>query len=1176
MKISEGRVRLPAPFARKMLMVMKLWTLVMFVGALQVSAKSVGQRVSLNVSKSPLEAVFKNIEKQTGYTFLYDIFSIQEAKPITADFKNLSLASALAICFEDQAFTYRVVNRKIIVKSTMTAPSVTDALLPDTLSKITGSVVNEKNEPLAGVTITVKGTNIKALTAEDGRFTINAAPSAALVFGFIGYKTKEITLKGGSVLSVSLELEARELNEIKIGSTGYQYIPKERATGSFDYVDNQLLNRSVSQNILDRIENLTPGVLFDRSPKAPDPLLIRGRGTIYANAAPLIVMDNFAYDGDVNNINPNDIESVTVLKDAAAASIWGARAGNGVIVITTKKGVGEKPTIRFNSNVNFGQRPDLGNLNRISSSDAIEVEKWLFSKGYYNSDLTSVFFRPISPVVELLDKIRSKSIDSLQAASQIEALKANNVYKEQEEFLYQGSLNQQYAVNVGGNSKYTRYYFSAGYDKNRASLVGNGSDRVSLRSVVTFRFSDALESNFSLNYTSSSVNNGGNPGAFIGGVKQIYPYATLVLPNGNPASVGLTYRQSFLDNAKANGLADWNYYPLAEIGAIQSTQRTKDIVINTSLKYKILEGVFVESKYQHENSGVQGRVNYGEQSYFTRDLINSYYQPTAINKFPIPQGAILDNEQRNLSSHQGRIQLSVDRRIADHSVNIIAGWEVRNLITTSSNNRAYGFRADRSTINSNLNFNTDYAMYYNSGVAQKISNVNNVSRMTDNFLSTFFNGSYAYKERYILSASARKDEANLFGVNSNQKGAPLWSLGGSWILSKEEFFKSSMMNYLKLRFTYGKSGNISRLASAYTTASSSVSYYNSLQSSTIVNPPNANLRWEKITTLNLGLDFESVKGIVSGTIEFYKKRSSDLMGQAPLDPTYGLGSNSTGLSFFYGNVAAMKGSGFDLQLNTKNLQGTIKWNTTLIYSFAKSKVSEYLLPVSQTGSLYLSERTINPIVGRPVFSVFSYAWAGLSSSTGDPQGVINKSASTDYLKILAQPLDSLVYSGNVQPQGFGALRNTFSYKSISVSFSISIKNGYFFRKQSIDYSALYSSWNGNGDYAKRWVQPGDEQYTYVPSQVYTNSPQFSNRNLFYSTSQVLVRNGSHIRFDDVNLTYTLSNKMLKSTAFQSVQIYLYASNLGLLWTSDKEGVDPLYQGSIREKSRAAVGLNVSF
>ena len=342
----------------------------------------------------------------------------------------------------------------------------------------------------------------------------------------------------------------------------------------------------------------------------------------------------------------------------------------------------------------------------------------------------------------------------------------------------------------------------------------------------------------------------------------------------------------------------------------------------------------------------------------------------------------------------------------------------------------------------------------------------------------------------------------------------------------------------------------------------------------INNPPNSTLQWEQIKIFNAGINFQTKNNVLEGDIEYYRKHSDNLLGLAPVDATLGLSDGSQ--SAYYGNVAGMKGYGLDANLTTNNLRGKLSWSTNVIFSLTKSKISAYLMPVSASGSTYLSEGLgfINPVIGRPLFAIYSFKWGGLVHETGNPSGFINGKQSTSYADIYANsPLDSLVYNGPAQPVIYGAVRNTITWKDLSVSFNISFKAEYYFRTSSLAYSSLYNSWSGSGDYAKRWQKPGDEKYTYVPSITY---PADIYRDAFYENASVLVAKGDNVRLEDINVSYYLSKRRWHAMPLKDVKFYLYVYNLGVLYLANSFKTDPNYNNVPAERSTFSIGITANF
>ncbi len=393
---------------------MKMTAFILFLGFLHVSGKGFTQTVTLSLKNAPIEKAFKEIKKQTGYEFLYTDEILNKSIPVTIKVKNETLLDVLKACFSNQPIDYTIIEKTIVVKAKEEQVITPAFFFPPPPIDIHGRVVDEKGQPVAGVTVKVKGSKNATSTNDNGEFSLMSVDeNGTLQFTSINMEPFEIQVNGKTDLAISLKTKFTSLGDVNVQvNTGYQTIPKERATGSFVQIDNSLLNRRVGTNILDRLEGITSGLVFNagniyngtRMSNELTGITIRGRSSIdeKVSADPLIVLDNFPYDGDIGSINPNDVESITVLKDAAAASIWGARSGNGVIVITTKKGrTNQKMKIELNSNVTVGDKPDLFySKNFISSPDFINLETLLFNNGY----LMMILIRSISLYFLLLLK----------------------------------------------------------------------------------------------------------------------------------------------------------------------------------------------------------------------------------------------------------------------------------------------------------------------------------------------------------------------------------------------------------------------------------------------------------------------------------------------------------------------------------------------------------------------------------------------------------------------------------------------------------------------------------------------------------------------------------------------------------------------------------------------------
>ena len=1121
-----------------------------------------GPGITISETNAPLEKILIVLRDQYGYAYLGKGSWTQLAKTVTIHVKNADIREVLDICFKDQPLYYKLEGSHITVYETAGTPLF-----------IRGRLVNEKREPVPGVSITVRGDRSSATTSNDyGYFNIPVTHADIdLVISSVNYENQWLKLSGPKDTIIQLKEKISELVDV-IVANGYQNIPKERATGSFTQVSNALIERKVATNILDHLDGVTSSLIFNKnivSGTNQSVITIRGRSTINGNPDPLIVIDNFPYSGNINNINPDDVESITVLKDAAAASIWGAFSGNGVIVITTKKGkYNQAAKINFTTSMTVGGKPDLYYQPILSSGDYIDVEQYLFGKGYYGNTQLAPPTTVFSPVVEVLGAQKNGLISADEAQARLSMLREQDTRQDMSHYFYRASINQQYALNLSGGSAKNKYYFSVGYDKNLANLVRNGYDRVTLNGNNTYSLLPGkLELSTGFSFTASTTDNNNS-----GSIHTLYPYLKLADVQGNALAVPYGLRQSYVDTAGGGRLLDWHYRPLDELRNADNRTTLTDYRINVAIRYSIGKGFEANAYYQYGH-GVSTPQNYQSlKTYYTRNLINEFTQVDSAGKlsYPIPLGGILDKSITSYDANNVRLQLGYTHllgRDSAHSLNILAGAELRDVEQQLTTSRLYGYDMERQN-GLPVNYTIAYPQYTSPGTSATIdySDYNHNTVSSDRYLSYYFNAGYSYLQRYILSASARRDESNLFGVDANKRSVPLWSAGAAWEISKEDFYKTNWLPFLKLRVTDGYNGNVDRSVSAYTAALIFGTNVYGAPIGNITNPPNPSLRWERINIFNVGVDFAGKDHRVEGTLEYYIKSGKDLIGQSPLDPT-------TGNNTFTGNTANMRAHGADITLKTKNITGLFQWNTVLLFSFVRDKVTHYGQKPGPVGN-YFYASSLNPLAGRPLYSVYAYQWMGLDAA-GNPQGWLNGHVSEDYGSITnSSDLSNLLYKGPANPTVFGSLRNELGWKQWGLSFNIVYKFGYYFRRSSINYYNLFQGASqGHPDYERRWQNPGDEQRTYVPSLIY---PADVNRDLFYANSEPLIEKGDHIRLQDIGLSYDLGKKSLPHLPVQSIRVYLYANNIGILWKANQQGIDPDNISDIPNPRTLALGIKLGF
>ena len=1160
--------------ATKML-AMKLMA-IMLVVSLQVSAGASSQTVTYSAKNARLETVFNAIRQQTGYVFFYKANVLKDAKPVNLDVKNVPIERVLQLCLDNQGLGYTIEDKTIVIAakeekraSGTLNPGINfgfDVVPPPIKIK----VLDSTGAPLPGATVALKN-KILGVTDAEGMFTLNANAGDIINVSFVGYRSRQVSitssiLSSPNTLIIALVPVVDMLQDVTVEvNTGYQEINRNHITGSYSVLNNKAFNRTVSSDVLSRMKGMVAGVLFDKNTGDPTGIAVRNRNTINSSTKPLIIVDNFPYNLDLNSLNPNDIESITVLKDAASAAIWGAFSSNGVIIITTKKGkYNQRLRVNVNSNFTVGEKPDLFyDRTFLDSKTMLEVENFLYGKGHYVADINNTFNYPmISPGVEIYDKLSKGLLTSSEADSKLAALSMNDIRRDYNKYFYRQSLTQQYAINLNGGSEKMNYFASLGYDKSYANVVGNESERLTLNSNFTFEPTSFAELNGGVYIANSrSVTNGIE--RIVGGNKysnNIYPYATLVDKNNNPATVYKDFNNEFIENLPVKGLLDWRYNPLLDRQYNDKRSNGLENRLFTSLKLSIIKGLSAEFKYQYQKSVAGAKTLLGKQSYYVRDLVNRYskIQQDSVVGYNIPYGDILTSTNVSNTSNQGRAQLNYNNSFDDLAIVALIGVDYTQTKVNAEQNTFYNYNPETGSFGL-VDYITPFPTYPTQNPSSIPSLGDGISPYKlDRYRSYFFNSNYTYNNKYTLSLSARLDQSNLFGVRTNQKTVPLWSIGGRWDAYKENFFKASWIDNFVVRSSFGYRGNVNRSITAFTLIQNiGNERLNNLPYSLVIFPGNRDLRWEKVQTLNAGIDLSMLNNRINVSFDFYKTKGIDLIGDLFLP-------SSTGFLTGRGNYAEMKGQGFDLSINTKNIDRIIKWNTTFMISHAKDKITK------NEGNTFF-------VVGKPVASIFSYKWAGLDDA-GDPLGYLGDTVSKNYGTIINRHAQdrSLFVASNIAPQLFGSVLNTFSYKGVNLSVNLIYKLKYYFRRSSISYSALFGSGIGNVDYYNRWQQKGDEVVTNVPALVYSNYPQFNNRETFYSQSDVLVERGDHIRIQDISLSYDIRNPVLKSMKIESLQLYVYANNIGLVWKANKSGIDPDNQSGYPVPRTYSIGMRVGF
>lgn len=1181
----------------KLVKIMKLITLLLLVTMVQVSASTFAQTITYAKNNASLSQLFTEIRKQTGLNVLWSAKKVQHKKTINVNFNKASISQVLQESLEGQQLTYEIEDNTIIIKEN---PIKTGSIRSEILNSIDvrGTVLGQDNKPLVGATVTIKGSNKSVITNEAGNFLIaNVEESEVLVISYLGYVRKELKASR-NIGTIVLSRATTDIDEAVVFSTGYQRIPKERATGSFDLISGKQIQNKIQTNVLERLEGMAPGLLLiggkDRpnaNPANDDGLTIRGVSTLYGTKRPLIVVDNFPIEGDINSINPNDVESITILKDAAAASIWGARAANGVIVITTRQGKKGDITFQYNNSFQFQAKPNVGYLNRLSAADDIAVERKLLTPNYetnlgYSNSAFSAFAHLY------MDSVAGR-ITPEDYAARVNYLSGLDNTKQIKDLLMQSPFTQNHSFSFNGGNEKNQYYGSLNYTNTNGYDLKqkNNNYTVFLKTAhqVTQRLSFGVNANI-------NFNNGTEAPVSALSVFNLKPYAMIQDEQGNPMVVSRNADPANQNNSNAFsiaqrvgwGLADESYYPLRELN-------NKDIRfdgaaqrIQAEINYKIAEGINLGVSYQLEKGNLKNRTYTMPGQADLAKEINDFITPTldgsgqfATNadgtlltpQYNIPQGAKLDEIHRYYSGHVIRGILSVDKTVGtDHAIAAQLGLENKKSINSATAVTKYGY--DDLTLKF---INLDWQRLQNlpltlMDIGGSFDGMSDYYSYDENrFVSAFGNASYTYKNKYVASGSIRIDQTNLFGTDPKYLYKPMWSAGVAWNASKESFMEElSFVNELQLRATYGINGNIPKNSGPFMIATADVNFITSQPSNRITIPANNSLRWERTATSNIGLDFGLFGYRVIGKLDYYKRNTTDILGDESINPTYGFSNAQI-------NSASMTNKGFEAQLTTKNIiSEKFRWSTTFMYAHNKNRITHSALSPAfnnpraiANGSPYL--------VGMPYGGLYSIRFAGLSPDKGqlqvyDADGELDNSAGG-----LTTRLDFAYFSGSKRPIHNGAFTNMLGYKDFDLSFMFVFYAGSVARQNMP--RALTGPNSLDGRLADAWKQPGDENKTNIPNII--NAPDSWYTNTYYRNFlDVNVFNSSYAKLREVILTYNVpTNSLNKIKYLKGLQFNAQVRNLWTI-TSNKFGIDPeAFASQVRtlpEMPTYSIGINATF
>lgn len=913
---------------------------------------------------------------------------------------------------------------------------------------VQGKVVTMAGKSVPYVNMYAKNVVIGSEIDDLGNFNMILSSPDTVFFSAIGFKPfKKWIDKSQKLLIVRLDSQEHVIEEVLV-NTGYQILAANRINGSVTTLDNNELNRQVSANILERLDGITNGLTFQvgrdnyNNPQNKTNITIRGYSTINGPLDPLIVLDNFVYEGNMENINPNDIESVTILKDAEATSIYGARGGNGVIVLTTKRAKMNEP-MRVSGNVNttITEKPDLFASPQMRNEDYIAVEEFLFENKYFDRDLTRTTFPPVTPIVYLLAQKRKGSITEEEYGRQKAFLTKSDFKKQYTDYFYKNAVTSQYHLGITGGGSRTSQTVGVGHNSMK-DQYGQRSNKSNVRLSFDAKVSSRIKLSIAGMYTNSFAKSGQIP-SFSDlskiGTRQSVPYLSLFDEQGEETAFYKYYNPMLIDTIGKGRLFDWHYYPYSDPQFTDYKSKLSELLGNVVVDVKILDGLGFTAYYQIQGQNMNRENLYEQKSYYTRNYINQFSEineSTGEVTYNFPIGNILGKSITSVNSQSLRTQLNYSKRHGGHHILAMFGMEARESKSSGESWTHLGYRRDPLGYlpGDFINLYTTLPLGgYDYMPGAPILDPTLINRFT----SLYSNFNYMFLDRYSLSGSIRRDGSNIYGVSTNDKWKPLWSIGMGYDLTKERFLKDVSLDKLRLKATYGYSGNVdlSRSALPIATFGNNPVNVGGLPSAIINTPNNPLLRWEQVRQINFGVDFGVNRWGLDATIEYYRKNGTDLYGPTDYDYTTTGGSKTIVM-----NVASMWGEGVDILLRHSWRRANFSWTNMVIYNYNQSKTKEYY---DDSGKSDLARvivqngKMITPIAGFPLYSLAAYTWGGLDDK-GNPQGYLEGELSIDYNAMSNTDFsrkgvnETIKFMGSAIPTSFGSWQQELRYKSFTL------------------------------------------------------------------------------------------------------------------------------------------------
>lgn len=1150
----------------------KFILLTIFVVLLGTSREAWAQKISIHMNNATLEEVLKKIKKKTKYDMMYQMKDVKEIDSRkSVHFDETELQEVLTFCLQGLPLDFHIYNQTIIITKKKNTPT-------SAMRTITGDIFDEKGNRLSSATILIKGTNKGTISNKDGQFAIRIPQSGetVLITSYVGMKKCYTPVTRDSSYRIMLTTDIEQVEDIIVN--GYLTIPKNEMTGATSNVHPKDIRtpgtaslEAAFQGALNGLEVIIPSGNIGATGR----MKVRGTSTIIGNPEPLIVVDgiireniwpfdrNSLYDllnennlsnsarssimgNNLSGINVDDIASITLLKDVSATAIYGIRASNGVIVITTKQGKSNQQSIKFRSDITFSPRPSYKNTNVMNSAQRVQLSKEMIDAGIPLPKINKeIGYEAL--YLKMINKEISYN-EFNEEVSRLEKMNTNwfNV-------LGRTAISQNYHLNLSYGKDKMTYYASFGYRKENSAYVGN--NRETFTGMLNFNVSASPKFKFTVYLSGYQIN---TSGYYTGINPEQYALTTSrTLGKDQFYTKGTASTLRYIKNNSLKTVTnDVHFNILHELQHTGNENKSDELNLSVNLTWQLYpylnlvitpawsRGTNRNQLWADEESWNVALIRGGDYGYSDNEEVSGLMEYIS----PLPHGGILDYVKNTRQSYTLKGLLNFKKvygTIKYHSFSVALGTEIRKNKYTGQQGMEIGFSRRKNTqvihdytsleerfqqvqaLFPGIRLTTNPNQAFPKHSTQLIDHV-------ENTFSLYGMLGYTFDSRYTLCINVRNDASNRFGEHTNNRFYPVWSSGLRWDMHQEKWFPlQKWLNEITLRFSFGRQGNVVSNVSPQTlishVSSDPVTNENYMQLEQL---PNPNLKWEKTLSWNIGTDFTLFQNNINVSLDYYWKKTEDIVAekQIPIE---------NGVQMMYVNSGAIASEGVELQTQG-TLVSTSSWrwefNFTLAYMkdiLKKSYSNEPVIERLTNGNAALDNF--------PISGFWSFPFIGLSPKNGAPLFATMDQENGDMQKISESLLDYLVYSGNSEPKVSGGINTTIYYKRFALNAAFNYQLGHYKRLNPfiISYkngmlSIPSADMNATTELISRWQQQGDEQHTKIPAilpkdedvsaYLPDNSLSLGDygaiyRYSLYNRSTARVVSANHLRCNRISLSY---------------------------------------------------------